>query len=58
MDQGQAIKFALDIAKGMAYFHTLEPLITGYILNSFHVVVSVAYIPLTNSFSLNNVKNV
>ena len=27
IDQHQAIKFALDIARGMAYFHSFEPLI-------------------------------
>lgn len=39
VDQLQAIKFALDIAKGMAYFHSLEPLIQRYSLTSFHVVI-------------------
>ncbi|XP_057313315.1 integrin-linked protein kinase-like [Hydractinia symbiolongicarpus] len=39
VDQVQAIKFALDIAKGMAYFHSLEPLIQRFNLTSFHVVI-------------------
>jgi len=39
LDQAQIIKFAFDIAKGMAYFHSLEPLIQKYHLNSFHMMV-------------------
>lgn len=39
VDQTQAIKFALDICKGMAYIHSLEPKITRFHLNSFHVMV-------------------
>jgi hypothetical protein len=43
LDQSQIVKFALDIAKGMAYFHSLEPLIQKYHLNSFHIVVSLKF---------------
>jgi len=39
VDQTQAVKFALDIAKGMAYFHSLEPLIQRYTLTSYHIVI-------------------
>ncbi|XP_047126921.1 integrin-linked protein kinase [Hydra vulgaris] len=39
VDQTQAIKFALDIAKGMSYFHSLEPLIQRFTLTSFHILI-------------------
>lgn len=38
MDQSQAVKFALDMARGMA-FHTLEPLIPRHALNSRSVMI-------------------
>ncbi len=40
VDTAQAVRFALDIAKGMAYLHSLERIIPEYFLNSFHVMVS------------------
>lgn len=39
MDQSQAVKFALDMARGMAFLHTLEPLIPRHALNSRSVMV-------------------
>lgn len=39
VDSAQAVRFALDIAKGMAYLHSLERIIPEYYLNSFHVMV-------------------
>lgn len=36
----QAVKFAFDIARGMAFLHTLEPLIPRHHLNSRSVMVS------------------
>uniref|UniRef100_A0A915PWB9 Protein kinase domain-containing protein n=2 Tax=Spirurina TaxID=6274 RepID=A0A915PWB9_9BILA len=39
IDQAQAIKFALDIARGMSFLHSLDPLILRYYLSSKHVVV-------------------
>lgn len=39
VDSAQAVRFALDIAKGMAYLHSLERIIPEYFLNSFHVMV-------------------
>jgi integrin-linked kinase len=43
VDTAQAIRFALDIAKGMAYLHSLERIIPEYFLNSFHVMVRHFY---------------
>lgn len=40
VDQMQAVKFALDIARGMAFLHTLEPLIPRHNLNSRSIMVS------------------
>uniref|UniRef100_A0A8D2ML77 Protein kinase domain-containing protein n=1 Tax=Zonotrichia albicollis TaxID=44394 RepID=A0A8D2ML77_ZONAL len=40
VDQMQAVKFAFDIARGMAFLHTLEPLIPRHHLNSRSVMVS------------------
>lgn len=39
IDQAQAIKFALDIARGISFLHSLDPLILRYYLSSKHVVV-------------------
>lgn len=40
VDTSQAVRFALDIARGMAYLHSLERIIPTYNLNSHHVMVS------------------
>ena len=42
VDQMQAVKFAFDIARGMAFLHTLEPLIPRHHLNSRSIMVSVS----------------
>ncbi|KAL3275029.1 hypothetical protein HHI36_019801 [Cryptolaemus montrouzieri] len=39
VDTAQALCFALDIAKGMAYLHSLERIIPEYHLNSRHIIV-------------------
>ncbi|PIO23062.1 hypothetical protein AB205_0145450 [Aquarana catesbeiana] len=39
VDQCQAVKFGLDIARGMAFLHTLEPLIPRHYLNSRSVMI-------------------
>lgn len=39
VDSQQAIKFALDIARGMAFLHSLDPLIPRLYLNSLHVLI-------------------
>lgn len=39
VDKQQAVKFALDIARGMAYLHSLDPLIPRLYLNSSHVLI-------------------
>ena len=40
VDQTQALKFAWDIASGMAFLHTLEPMVARLHLNSKHVMVA------------------
>jgi integrin-linked kinase len=40
VDTHQAIKFAIDIARGMAFLHTLNPLIPRFHLSSKHVMAS------------------
>ena len=40
VDTKQALKFALDIARGMAFLHSLNPTVPRLYLNSFHVLVS------------------
>lgn len=48
VDQSQAVKFALDIASGMAFLHTLEPMVPRLYLNSKHIMVrSFFWPPLT-----------
>uniref|UniRef100_A0A8D3DUD5 Scaffold protein ILK n=1 Tax=Scophthalmus maximus TaxID=52904 RepID=A0A8D3DUD5_SCOMX len=39
VDQTQAVKFSLDIACGMAFLHTLEPMIPRHYLNSKSVMI-------------------
>jgi len=39
VDQGQALKFAIDIARGMAFLHTLDPLVPRLYLNSRHILI-------------------
>jgi integrin-linked kinase len=39
IDQTQAIKFAIDIARGMSFLHTLDQPILRFYLNSKHVVI-------------------
>uniref|UniRef100_A0A1A9WRB6 Protein kinase domain-containing protein n=1 Tax=Glossina brevipalpis TaxID=37001 RepID=A0A1A9WRB6_9MUSC len=39
VDTSQAVRFALDIARGMAYLHSLERIIPAYHLNSHHVMI-------------------
>lgn len=41
VDQARALQFAVDIAKGMSFLHSLEPPIMRYFLNSKHVYVSI-----------------
>lgn len=40
VDSHQAIRFALDIARGMAFLHSLDPMVKRLYLNSFHVLIS------------------
>lgn len=44
VDTAQAVRFALDMARGMAYLHSLERIIPEYLLNSYHVMVSTSKI--------------
>ncbi|GAU99464.1 hypothetical protein RvY_10464 [Ramazzottius varieornatus] len=39
VDHHQAVRFALDIARGMAFLHSLSPIIRRFYLNSRHVMV-------------------
>ena len=39
IDQQQATNFALDIARGMSFLHSLDPMLLRYYLSSKHVVV-------------------
>ncbi|NXG45561.1 ILK kinase, partial [Psilopogon haemacephalus] len=39
VDQRQAVRFALELARGMAFLHTLEPLVPRHHLNSRSVMV-------------------
>jgi len=39
IDSQQVIKFALDIARGMAFLHSLDPLVSRLYLNSFHILI-------------------
>lgn len=39
VDQNQALRFAIDIAKGIEYLHSLDPLIPNFCLTSKHVMI-------------------
>ncbi|CAH1268205.1 integrin-linked protein kinase-like isoform X1 [Branchiostoma lanceolatum] len=39
VDQAQAFKFALDVARGMAFLHSLEPMVPRLYLNSKHIMI-------------------
>ncbi|XP_076367402.1 scaffold protein ILK-like [Tachypleus tridentatus] len=39
VDTSQALKFAIDIARGMAFLHSLDPMIPRFYLNSRHVMI-------------------
>lgn len=41
VDAAQAVRFALDIARGMAFLHSLERIIPEYTLNSYHIMVII-----------------
>ncbi|CAG5135401.1 unnamed protein product [Candidula unifasciata] len=39
VDQNQALRFAIDIARGMEFLHSMEPMIPSFILTSKHVMI-------------------
>ncbi|BFZ24222.1 hypothetical protein BsWGS_27261 [Bradybaena similaris] len=39
VDQNQALRFAIDIARGMEFLHSMEPIIPNFILTSKHVMI-------------------
>ncbi|XP_045204425.1 integrin-linked protein kinase-like isoform X2 [Mercenaria mercenaria] len=39
VDQNQALRFAIDIARGMEFLHTLEPIIPNLVLTSKHIMI-------------------
>jgi integrin-linked kinase len=39
VDNAQALRFAVDVARGMAFLHSLERIIPEYRLNSRHVII-------------------
>lgn len=43
VDTAQALKFALDIARGMAFIHSLEKLVPNLYLSSKHIMVSCIF---------------
>ncbi|PWA22045.1 hypothetical protein CCH79_00010263, partial [Gambusia affinis] len=53
VDQTQAVKFALDIASGMAFLHTLEPMVPRHHLNSKSIMIDE---DLTARISMADVK--
>lgn len=39
VDAAQALKFAMDIAKGMQYLHSLDPFVPKLYIKSSHIMV-------------------
>jgi len=50
VDQNQALRFALDVARGMEFLHSMEPLIPNLTLNSKHIMVSCQFNCLSSFF--------
>ena len=46
VDVHQALKFAVDITKGMEFLHSMEPVIPNLAINSKHILVSELLIGL------------
>ena len=44
VDQTQALRFAVDIARGMEFLHSLEPMIPHMRLSSKHIAYSGLYV--------------
>ena len=44
IDQAQTLRFAVDVARGMAFLHAMEPLIPRYYLNSKNILVSIEFL--------------
>ena len=44
VDTSKAIQFAIDIAKGMAFIHSLDRQLPRLYLSSKHVMVSILYL--------------
>ena len=41
VDMNQALRFAMDVARGMEFLHSMEPMIPNMLLTSKHVMVSI-----------------
>ena len=39
VDQNQSLRFAVDIARGMEFLHSMEPMVPNFLLTSKHVMV-------------------
>jgi len=49
VDQNQALRFALDIARGMEFLHNMEPMVPNMRLSSKHILVSEHLDPILTS---------
>ena len=50
VDQNQSLRFAIDIARGMEFLHSMEPMVPNFVLTSKHVMVSQPLIKQRRSF--------
>ena len=39
VDQNQSLRFAMDIARGMEFLHSMEPIVPNFLLTSKHIMV-------------------
>ncbi|XP_012941290.1 integrin-linked protein kinase [Aplysia californica] len=39
VDQNQSLRFAIDIARGMEFLHSMEPMVPNFVLTSKHVMI-------------------
>lgn len=51
VDSHRALQFAIDVARGMSFLHSLDPLIPRFYLTSKHILVSSASIQVSNQKS-------
>jgi hypothetical protein len=56
VDAVQAVKFAMDIARGMQYLHSLDPFVPRLYIKSSHIMVRIDFLFTITSSLLDNLE--